>query len=82
MTADHTLSIPETATSKEAAAIAAAISAHVTDQQRTRTDEAPDDSLKSWQFAGRMRALGKQCQQVPESAPTDPWTAADRSDRF
>jgi hypothetical protein len=83
-TDDGTLSIPPTATSEEAAAIAAAVGAHIRDQQMAAIAAAAagDEEItwdgKRWQFAGRVEALSGVSRRVPREAPTDDWTAAGR----
>ena len=83
-TDDGTLSIPPTATPEEAAAIAAAVGAHIRDQQMAAVAAAAagDEEItwdgKRWQFAGRVEALSGVSSRVPRGAPTDEWTAAGR----
>jgi hypothetical protein len=83
-TEDGTLSIPPTATPAEAAAIAAAIGAHMRDQQMAAlaaaaaADEEVTWDGKRWKFAGRIEGLSGISRRVPREAPTDEWTAAGR----
>ncbi|MFB6167744.1 MAG: acc operon protein [Haloferacaceae archaeon] len=66
----------------EAAAVAAAIHAHVA---RGRESSAPSEETwdgERWAFAGRLRALTGRAGRVPDGAPTDAWAAAGRADRF
>ena len=83
-TDDGTLSIPPSATPEEAAAIAAAVGAHIGDQQMAAVAAAAageEDVTwdgKRWQFAGRVEALSGVSRRVPREAPTDDWTAAGR----
>lgn len=82
---DVSLSIPPSATPAETAAIAAAIGAHLRDREAAAAaaeDEAETWDGKRWSFAGRTDALQGRPDRVPASAPTDPWAAAGRSDRF
>jgi hypothetical protein len=81
------LDVRASATPEEAAAIAAAISAHL-DAER---DEGPSDEGhgegdpwrgERWRFRGRMATLGVRSARVPNGAPTDRWRAAGRTDRF
>ncbi len=80
------LEIPETATEAEAAAIAAAVGAHLHDHALAAAtaaaagEETWDD--KRWSFAGRVTAQQRQTVRVPRDAPTNPWSAAGRTDRF
>ena len=76
------------ATDEEAAAIAAAIGAHLQTQAAAaaaaaaEADAAGDTSQRSWGFAGRLAGLGVTANRPPSSTPADDWTAADRADRF
>ena len=79
------LDLPDHAEADEAAAIAAAISAHLTDMARAAAAvEAEDDGWdgRRWSFAGRIESLTRTSVRVTDSAPTDPWTAAGRRDRL
>ena len=73
---------------EEAAAIAAAIGAHLRDQAAAAAAAAAaaesedDTSRRSWGFAGRLAAVGIRADRPPASTPADDWTAADRADRF
>ena len=72
---------------EEAAAIAAAISTHLTEQAAAAAAAAEDDddtdwNDRRWQFAGRVAALHGRQVRVPTDAPTDPWAAAGRTDRM
>jgi acetyl-CoA/propionyl-CoA carboxylase, PccX subunit len=80
--ADVNLDIPTDATDEEAAAIAAAISAHLRTQEAAAEDEEPDWEGDRWQFAGKISQLQNRDVRVPHDAPTDPWTAAGRTTRF
>ncbi|WP_050033232.1 hypothetical protein [Halorubrum halophilum] len=81
------LSIPDDAGDEEAAAIAAAVAAHLRDGERAAAaaaaaDDEPDWEGERWSFAGRVDRLQNRSVRVPVDAPTDPWTAAGRADRF
>ena len=84
------LSIPDDADDGEAAAIAAAIAAHVSDTERAAAAAAaaargsePTWDGEKWGFAGRAASTGgRRIRRVPDGAPTDKWTAAGRVDRF
>jgi hypothetical protein len=79
------LSIPDDAGDAEAAAIAAAVAAHLRDGERAAAaaaDDEPDWEGERWSFAGRVDRLQNRSVRVPVDAPTDPWTAAGRADRF
>jgi hypothetical protein len=82
------LDVPASATPEEAAAIAAAVEAYL-DAERTppgdgdKGDGGPAGwSGDRWRFRGRMEALQSRSVRVPEGAPTDPWRAAGRAERF
>ncbi len=84
-----TLALPESATDGEAAAIVAAVGAHLTDLDRAAAaaaadDEEPEDSWdgRRWSFAGRTDAVGGRSARPTDGTPTDPWTAAGRVDRL
>ncbi|MGM0590961.1 MAG: hypothetical protein ACQETI_04910 [Halobacteriota archaeon] len=75
----------EQACPEEAAAIVAAIGAHLRDCEVSAlaaADEAETWDGNRWAFAGRLDALGERSSRVPDGAPTDRWTAAGRIDRF
>ena len=74
-------------TPDEAAAIAAVIAAHRHDRAVAAAAAATDGHVdewtdRRWSFAGRLSAVRGRPARVPETAPSDPWTAAGRSDRF
>jgi hypothetical protein len=81
---DHgRLELPAEATPAEAAAIAAAVGAHLRDQRAAALAAAADDQPatwdgRRWQFAGRLRALTGVPRRVPRDAPADGWTAKAR----
>ena len=77
-----TLTLPATATDAEAAAIVASISSHLQQEAAAGESAEPNWDGKRWAFAGRMRATLRTDVRVPLNAPTDPWTAANRSDLF
>ncbi|WP_435073994.1 hypothetical protein [Halorubrum sp. HHNYT27] len=79
------LTIPDDADDAEAAAIAAAVAAHLRDREAAAAAAADDDrgwDGKRWSFAGRVDRLTGRSIRVPTDAPTDPWTAAGRVERF
>jgi len=81
------LTLPDDADDEEAAAILAAVGAHVRDSEPAAAAEAAADGVetwdgKRWAFAGRLEALGGRGARVPRGAPTDAWTASGRTDRF
>jgi hypothetical protein len=80
---DERLRLPADATPAETAAIAAAIAAHLRDQEAagavaaTAGDGETWDGSR-WQFAGRTEGLSGVARRAPHNAPTDDWTAAGR----
>ncbi|WP_241662535.1 hypothetical protein [Halorubrum depositum] len=81
------LTVPDDADDAEAAAIAAAVAAHLRDGELAAAAAAEADAETGWEgerwsFAGRVDRLTGRSIRVPENAPTDPWTAAGRADRF
>jgi hypothetical protein len=73
---------------EEAAAIVAAVRAHLR-AQAAAAAAASDDGTETWDgarwaYAGRLEATGLRGlrRRVPRSAPRDGWTASGRSDRF
>ncbi|ELZ49088.1 hypothetical protein C465_08958 [Halorubrum distributum JCM 9100] len=80
------LSIPDDARDDEAAAIAAAVAAHLRDGELAAAAAASDGDEgreeDRWALAGRIDRLHRRRVRVPADAPADPWTAAGRSDRF
>jgi hypothetical protein len=84
---DVTLDLPPDADRDEAAAIAAAVGAHLHDRAvaaaAAEAAAAGDDwSGRKWGFAGRIEQLQQRRVRVPDGAPPDPWAAAGRTDRF
>ncbi|WP_049986859.1 hypothetical protein [Halobellus rufus] len=84
------LSIPADADDEEAAAIAAAVAAHVADGERAAAAVAAAAARsgdtwngEKWSFAGRVDATsGRRVRRVPDGAPRSKWTAAARAERF
>ncbi|MFC5973482.1 acc operon protein [Halomarina salina] len=69
----------------EAAAIVAAVRAHLRAQAAARTaDEETEETWdgERWAFAGRVATLQRRDVRVPREAPTDPWTASGRTARM
>ena len=77
------LRLPADATSEEAAAIAAAIGAHLR-AEAAATEEASEPTWdgRRWSFAGQIDRLQNRQIRVPDSAPTNAWAAAGRTDRM
>nr|WP_248896635.1 acc operon protein [Haloplanus sp. XH21] len=82
----RTLELPDVADDAEAAAIAAAIGAHLNDQDAAAAAAAEADGDdwcdRRWTFAGRIDALQARSVRVPDGSPTDQWTASGRTERF
>jgi hypothetical protein len=81
------LSIPESADESEAAAIAAAVAAHVRDGELAAAAAAAEGEADTWDgdrwtFAGRLESVRGCSVRVPDGAPRDAWAASDRVDRF
>ena len=78
---DLSLSIPADASQAEAAAITAAISAHVTDRQRAAEATAQRQAVEyvdEWTLAGRLASVGKR--RPPNNVKRgDEWKAAARA---
>ena len=76
------MDLPDDADDEEAAAIAAAVRAHVSADDDG--DEAADRGWEGrrWRFRGRVDALQRRRVRVPTEAPRDAWTAAGRTDRL
>ncbi|MFB6135019.1 MAG: acc operon protein [Halanaeroarchaeum sp.] len=76
------IDVPDAADPDEAAAIAVAIGAHLTDRQRA-TSEPPAETWQNrqWSFAGKRENTGGCPVRVPDGAPTNAWTAAGRLEK-
>ena len=85
MAGDLSLQLQPEADPDEAAAITAAVEQWLAAEARAADDREQD--ARAWAgrrfaFAGRLEKLTGAPARVPEAAPTDPWTAAGRTDRF
>ena len=78
------IDLPEDADEDEAAAIVAALNAHVGAQIRAAADEEDSDDWneRQWSFAGRIGDLQHREVRVPLAAPRDPWAASGRTRRM
>lgn len=77
------LDLPDAATRREAAAIAAAVGAHLrAEAAAAEAGAEPGWDGRRWAFAGRLRGLQGRAARVPREAPADGWTSAGRTDRF
>ncbi|MFC7175639.1 acc operon protein [Halosegnis marinus] len=73
--------VPDDADSEEAAAIVAAVSAHL--DAEGEDEETPETwDGKRWAFAGRTEAVLGRTVRPTDGTPTDAWTAAGRADRL
>lgn len=82
---DIDIDIPDDADADEAAAIVAAIGAHLHDCALAAAAAAEGEETwdgKRWAFGGRVRVQQHRNTRVPRDAPTNPWSAAGRTDRF
>lgn len=82
---DSRLTVPESASPDEAAAIVAAVEAHLAAERRTDTgssSEEPAWTGRRWRFAARIETTQSRSVRVPLDAPSDDWTAAGRTDRY
>jgi len=84
---DDRLELSPEATRAEAAAIAAAIGAHLRDREAAaaaaRRAQEEEDERDGWEgrrfrFAGRLETLTGRSRRVPQNAPNDGWTTAGR----
>jgi hypothetical protein len=66
----------------EAAAVAAALHAHVAGSSQPPAPPEETWDGERWAFAARLRTLTGRSARVPDGAPTDAWAAAGRVDRF
>lgn len=72
----------------EAAAVAVAIGAHLRDRELSAARAAAADgdgrgwAGRRWAFADRLARDRPRGVRIPASAPSDPWTAAGRTDRL
>jgi hypothetical protein len=82
------IDLPDDADDEEAAAIAAAVGAHVRDSRlaaaTTPETERTADAWagQRWVFAGRLRVVNGRSVRVTDATPADRWVAADRADRL
>ena len=81
------LTLPDDADAEEAAAIAAAVGAHIRDGEAAAAVAAAESEEERWQdkrwgFAGRVESLQRRSVRVRDGTPTDAWSAAGRTDRL
>jgi hypothetical protein len=78
------LTLPDDADAEEAAAIVAALGAHLRDQAAAAAAGGEEETWqdRKWAYAGRVESLQGRRTRVPSGAPTDAWTASGRADRF
>lgn len=78
------LTLPPDADPSEAAAIAAAVGAHLRDTEAAAAAASDEETWdeKRWAFAGKVENLQGRRLRIPQGAPTNGWAAAGRTDRF
>jgi hypothetical protein len=78
------LTLPPDADESEAAAIVAAIGAHLRDQEAAAAAESNEERWEGerWAFAGKVESLQRRTVRVREGTPTNAWSAAGRTDRL
>jgi hypothetical protein len=80
------IDVPDSATPEEAAAITAAIGAYLDARGNgpggDHRDESDGWDGDRWWFRSRIKALQSRGVRAPRDAPTDPWRAAGRTERF
>jgi len=81
------LTVPDDADDAEAAAIAAAVGAHIRDGEAAAAAAAESEQAESWEgkrwgFAGRVESTQRRTVRVRDGTPTDAWSAAGRTDRL
>ncbi|WP_424018631.1 acc operon protein [Halorientalis pallida] len=79
--------LADDADADEAAAVAAAIGAHMRDQELAAAaaadgDDGPNWADGKWEFASKVARKRRRSVRVPTDAPKDPWAAAGRTDRM
>ncbi|MFB6104534.1 MAG: acc operon protein [Halobacteriaceae archaeon] len=82
---ERRVSVPPDADPDEAAAIVAAVQAHLAAEREDADGTGvPDEPWpgRRWTFTGRIQATQSRTVRVPEDAPADAWTAAGRTDRY
>ncbi|WP_268105408.1 acc operon protein [Natronomonas gomsonensis] len=73
--------VPQDANGEEAAAIVAAVSTYIQEQNVEAKDD-PSWQGNRWQFASRMDAVLQRSPRIPTDAPTDGWSASGRAGRM
>lgn len=73
----ESLSVPDDATDEEVAAIAAAIQAHLREEERA-AQETEDRTGDRWNLSTRMLQVGRTTAHIPPDVPADSWVAASR----
>ena len=83
---DVALELPPDASREEAAAIAAAVGAHLRDRAAAAAAAAEEGKEtwdgRKWAFSGRIEGTQERRVRVPDGAPTDAWAASGRTDRM
>lgn len=81
----YEVDVPADASPAEAAAIVAAVNAHLRALEAALAAGDGEETWdgRKWAFAGRLSDLqGRRGVRVPEGAPTEAWATAGRTDRF
>ncbi|WP_338728696.1 hypothetical protein [Haladaptatus sp. DJG-WS-42] len=73
----RTISVPDNATDAEMAAIAAAVSAHLSAEDTARTEAEQPTSESNWSVARRL-TVGREARRLPHAASGDAWKLAGR----
>ena len=79
------LTLPPDADESEAAAIVAAIGAHLRAQEAAAAAAESGEERwegERWAFAGKVESLQRRTVRVREGTPTNAWSAAGRTDRL
>ena len=84
--------LPDEASPDEAAAIVAAVGAHLRDRAAARKAAGGERSEwegggeswsgRRWTFTGRVDGLQDRSVRAPDGAPRDEWAAAGRTNRY
>ncbi|RNJ26799.1 acc operon protein [Halosegnis longus] len=74
--------VPESADEEEAAAIVAAVSAHLAAEESEEAESVETWDGKRWAFAARTESVSGRALRPTDGTPTDAWTAAGRDDRL
>ncbi|WP_336359302.1 hypothetical protein [Haladaptatus sp. ZSTT2] len=73
----RTISLPDTATEAEAAAIAAAVSAHLSAEDAVRVEAEQPTRESNWTVARRLK-MGREARRLPRTETGSAWRLAGR----